>query len=119
MIRKSAVAFALACVLAPTVSAESSWTSWRNSPHAKMIPFKSEEAFRRYLAERAKRVSDIAMDVSEVLTRFADAFIRTMAQPNASALYKLILGESIRNPEVAAMEAAEVDTVAVGRARSE
>lgn len=55
LVKLIAVAFALACVLAPTVSAESSWTSWRNSPHAKMLPFKSEEAFRRYLAERAKR----------------------------------------------------------------
>lgn len=52
---RAAVALALAAALVPTASAESSWTSWRNSPHAKMLPFKSEEAFRRYLAERAKR----------------------------------------------------------------
>jgi Beta propeller domain len=50
-----AIALALACACAGTAAAESSWTGWRNSPHAKMLPFKSEEAFRRYLAERAKR----------------------------------------------------------------
>ncbi len=53
--RYLAIAVALTCAFAWNAAAESSWTSWRNSPHAKMLPFKSEEAFRRYLAERAKR----------------------------------------------------------------
>jgi hypothetical protein len=52
---KLIVTASLASALVAPASAESSWTGWRNSPHAKMLPFKSEEDFRRYLAERAKR----------------------------------------------------------------
>ncbi|NOT41997.1 MAG: hypothetical protein HOP13_16075 [Alphaproteobacteria bacterium] len=55
LVKYIAIALALSFTLAGTATAESSWTSWRNSPHSKMLPFKSEEAFRRYLAERAKR----------------------------------------------------------------
>lgn len=55
LVRFIAVGIALTCAFAGAASAETGWTSWRNSPHAKMLPFQSEEAFRRYLAERAKR----------------------------------------------------------------
>jgi TetR/AcrR family transcriptional regulator, mexJK operon transcriptional repressor len=39
----------------------------------------------------------------EVLTRFTIGFMRTLSLPGASQLYKLILGEAIRQPEVAAI----------------
>jgi hypothetical protein len=42
-------------VSAPSLAKPGGWTGWRNSPHATMLPFKSEEDFRRYLADRAKR----------------------------------------------------------------